>query len=93
MTKLAFELRTNTPVNTVTPELARAAAGRRPGRRCDRVLPGGLIPGPAAACGHIVTAVPVCSHCEEPLDARSVTAVPGPGSADGDFDRTRLAVP
>ena len=43
------------------------------------------------ACGHIVTAVPVCSHCGGPLDARSVTAVPGPGSSDGDFHRTRLA--
>ena len=42
------------------------------------------------ACGHIVTAVPVCSHCGEPLDARSVTAVPGPGASEGDFDRTRL---
>jgi DNA-binding HxlR family transcriptional regulator len=43
------------------------------------------------ACGHIVTAVPVCSHCGEPLDARSVTAVPGPGASESDFDRTRLA--
>ena len=43
------------------------------------------------ACGHIVTAVPACSHCGEPLDARSVTAVPGPGSSASDFDRTRLA--
>ena len=42
------------------------------------------------ACGHIVTAVPVCSHCGEPLDARSVTAVAGPGASEGDFDRTRL---
>ena len=46
------------------------------------------------ACGHIVTAVPACSHCGEPLDARSVTAVPGPGASAGDYDRTRLsAVP
>ena len=43
------------------------------------------------ACGHVVTAVPVCSYCREPLDARSVTAVPGPGAAPGDLDRTRLA--
>ena len=43
-----------------------------------------------SACGHIVTAVPVCSHCGEPLDARSVTAVPGPGASEGDFARTRL---
>jgi hypothetical protein len=35
--------------------------------------------------------VPVCSHCGEPLDVRSVTAVPGPGASEGDFDRTRLA--
>jgi DNA-binding HxlR family transcriptional regulator len=42
------------------------------------------------SCGHIVTAVPVCSHCGEPLDARSVTAIPGPGASAGDFDRTRL---
>jgi len=42
-------------------------------------------------CGHVVTAVPVCSHCGEPLDVRSVTAVPGPGWSEGDFDRTRLA--
>jgi DNA-binding HxlR family transcriptional regulator len=32
-------------------------------------------------CGQIVTAVPVCSHCGEPLDARAVRAVPGPGAA------------
>lgn len=43
------------------------------------------------SCGHIVTAVPVCSHCGEPLDVRSVIAVAGPGAAEGDFDRTRLA--
>ena len=42
-------------------------------------------------CGRIVKAVPVCSHCGERLDARSVTALPGPGAAEGDFDRTRLA--
>ena len=43
------------------------------------------------ACGHVVTAVPACSHCGEPLDARSVTAIPGPGASAGDFDRTSLA--
>ena len=43
------------------------------------------------ACGHVVTAVPTCSHCGEPLDARSVTARPGPGASEGDFDRTVLA--
>jgi len=44
------------------------------------------------SCGHIVTAVPTCSHCGEPLDARSVTAIPGPGASDGDFDRTQLVI-
>jgi DNA-binding HxlR family transcriptional regulator len=44
------------------------------------------------ACGHVVTAVPACSHCGEPLDARAVTAVPGPGAAEGAFDRTRLVL-
>jgi DNA-binding HxlR family transcriptional regulator len=44
-----------------------------------------------AGCGQIVTAVPACSHCGEPLDARSVSAVPGPGASAGDFDRTPLA--
>ncbi len=43
------------------------------------------------ACGHLVKAVPVCSHCGEALDPRAVTAVPGPGAVEGDFDRTRLA--
>ena len=37
-------------------------------------------------CGHIVTALPqTCSNCGEPLDARSVTAVPGPGAAENEF--------
>src|SRR5947209_6445869 len=40
-----------------------------------------------AACGHVVSAVPACSHCGEPLDARSVTAVPGPGAVMGTRDR------
>jgi DNA-binding HxlR family transcriptional regulator len=44
------------------------------------------------ACGHVVTAVPTCSHCGEPIDARSVTAVPGPGASEDDFGRTRLSV-
>ena len=43
------------------------------------------------ACGRIVKAVPTCSHCGERLDLRSVTAEAGPGSVDGDYDRTRLA--
>jgi DNA-binding HxlR family transcriptional regulator len=42
-------------------------------------------------CGHLVKAVSVCSHCGEPLDPRCVTAVPGPGADESDFDRTRLA--
>jgi DNA-binding HxlR family transcriptional regulator len=42
-------------------------------------------------CGRVVSAVPVCSHCGEPLDLREVTAIPGPGALEGDFDRTRLA--
>jgi len=44
------------------------------------------------ACGHIVTAVPSCSHCGEPLDARSVTAIPGPGASAGDVGRTAVAL-
>jgi DNA-binding HxlR family transcriptional regulator len=43
------------------------------------------------ACGHLVKAVPVCSHCGGPLDLRAVRAIPGPGATEGDFDRTRLA--
>jgi DNA-binding HxlR family transcriptional regulator len=43
-----------------------------------------------ATCGHVVTAVPSCSQCGQPLDARSVTALPGPGASQGDFDRTRV---
>ena len=42
-------------------------------------------------CGRVVRAVAVCSHCGEPLDVRSVTALPGPGAGEGDFERTRLA--
>ena len=44
-----------------------------------------------ARCGHIAKAVPVCSHCGERLELRDVSAVPGPGAIEGDFDRTRLA--
>jgi DNA-binding HxlR family transcriptional regulator len=43
------------------------------------------------ACGHVVTAVPTCSRCGEPLEPRGVTAIPGPGALPGDFDRTRVA--
>jgi hypothetical protein len=34
----------------------------------------------------------VCSDCGEPLEARSVTVVPGPGASDGDFERTLVTV-
>jgi DNA-binding HxlR family transcriptional regulator len=33
------------------------------------------------ACGHVADAVLACDHCGERLDARSVTAEPGPGAA------------
>jgi DNA-binding HxlR family transcriptional regulator len=42
-------------------------------------------------CGHVVKAVATCSHCGEPLDARSVIGIPGPGAEASDFERTRLA--
>src|SRR5437763_15496916 len=42
------------------------------------------------SCGRVVKAVPVCSHCGEPLDLRSVTAEPGPGAPEGDLAGTRL---
>jgi DNA-binding HxlR family transcriptional regulator len=42
------------------------------------------------ACGHVVTAVPTCSHCGEPLDVRAVIAVPGPGGSEAAFEHTRL---
>jgi len=32
------------------------------------------------ACGHVAHAVPTCSECGEPLDARSMTVEPGPGA-------------
>jgi DNA-binding HxlR family transcriptional regulator len=38
-------------------------------------------------CGHVVMAVPACSHCGGSLDARSVTARPGPGAPAGDQGR------
>jgi DNA-binding HxlR family transcriptional regulator len=43
------------------------------------------------ACGRIVSAVPVCSHCGERLNLREITAIPGPGALEGDFDRTSVA--
>jgi DNA-binding HxlR family transcriptional regulator len=33
-------------------------------------------------CGHVTTAVPTCSACGEPLTARDVRAVAGPGASD-----------
>jgi DNA-binding HxlR family transcriptional regulator len=45
------------------------------------------------SCGRVVKAVSVCSHCGEALDARSVTAEPGPGAQIGDFERTALGQP
>jgi DNA-binding HxlR family transcriptional regulator len=42
-------------------------------------------------CGEITTVVPTCMGCGETLDARSVSAVPGPGATPESFDRTALA--
>ncbi len=42
------------------------------------------------ACGQVVQAVPVCSHCGGALDVRSVTAEAGPGAHAVDYDRTAL---
>jgi DNA-binding HxlR family transcriptional regulator len=33
------------------------------------------------ACNHLTNAVLVCDHCHEPLDARAVRAIPGPGAS------------
>ena len=35
------------------------------------------------ACGHITQVIGTCSECGEPLTARDVRAVPGPGAAPG----------
>jgi DNA-binding HxlR family transcriptional regulator len=43
------------------------------------------------ACGHLFNAVAVCSHCSEPLSIGQITAVPGQGASDADFDNTPLA--
>jgi len=43
-----------------------------------------------SGCGRLVNARAVCSHCGEPLDLRSVTVEPGPGSVDADYERTAL---
>lgn len=37
------------------------------------------------SCGKVVKAVAVCSHCGEALDARAVTAMPGPGASGGEL--------
>jgi DNA-binding HxlR family transcriptional regulator len=42
------------------------------------------------ACGRVVQAVAVCSHCGEPLDVRGVSAVLGPGASEGDLEHTPL---
>jgi DNA-binding HxlR family transcriptional regulator len=42
------------------------------------------------ACGRLVKAVAVCSHCGEPLNPRSVTVEPGPGAVEADYERTLL---
>ncbi len=42
------------------------------------------------SCGRLVKAVTVCSHCGEPLDPRAITAVPGPGADDADFEHTAI---
>jgi hypothetical protein len=41
-------------------------------------------------CKHLAKTVPVCSHCGERVDIEDVTLLPGPGSVQGDYDRTRL---
>ena len=34
------------------------------------------------SCEHVTRTAVVCDHCREPLDARAVRAVPGPGARD-----------
>lgn len=34
-------------------------------------------------CGNVATGVYVCEHCGDPLDVRSVRALPGPGAKPG----------
>ena len=43
-------------------------------------------------CDHEATVVPSCSSCGETLDARSVRAVPGPGSKNRPADEILLPV-
>ncbi|HXW35025.1 MAG TPA: hypothetical protein VEJ87_10645, partial [Acidimicrobiales bacterium] len=38
-------------------------------------------------CGQVSGAVMVCSRCGEPLLAKDVRAVPGPGAVESLFDR------
>jgi DNA-binding HxlR family transcriptional regulator len=42
------------------------------------------------SCGRLTKSVPVCSHCGERVDIEHVTLLPGPGSVQGDYDRTSL---
>jgi DNA-binding HxlR family transcriptional regulator len=39
------------------------------------------------ACGHVSQAVPTCSHCGEPLEARTLRPVAGSGNTDPDLIR------
>jgi DNA-binding HxlR family transcriptional regulator len=41
------------------------------------------------ACGHVSEAIMVCSACAEPLGARDVVAVPGPGAVEPLIGMTR----
>ena len=45
------------------------------------------------ACGHVAEAVATCSACGEPLGARDVRAVPGPGAKDDQLPIVRHAAP
>ena len=42
-------------------------------------------------CGRIVEVTPVCSSCGKRLDVHALTAIPGPGASDDDFEFTALA--
>ena len=42
------------------------------------------------SCGHVSKAVSACSYCGERLELEDLTVFPGPGSVEGDYDRTRL---
>jgi DNA-binding HxlR family transcriptional regulator len=33
-------------------------------------------------CGHVAEVIPTCSACREPVTARDVRAIPGPGAGD-----------